>query len=307
KLRDRSGYRGPGTRVTDLALDWIDRLSPRGQPWFLFLNYTDPHAPYTPPPSLRRAVAPGVDPDRVADTRMYNSGGATVTSEAQTAIQNLYDGDVAAMDQAFGRLLRGLHQRGFDSKNLLLIVAADHGENLGEHGLVGHLLGMSDALLHVPLLISGPGVPAGEVATPVQTVQLRATVRALLGLETLPDIAPPLPPWAPAPSLLISQRSEMQWYFDWLHDVKSDADVDPWSGDWVAVERDGLKVVFDNRGRGATYDLRTDPGEDDPRPLNEGAALIQKYREWEETSAEVQPAYVSAPPPRSLRALPYIQ
>src|SRR5262249_60867507 len=116
-------------------------------------------------------------------------------------------------------------------------------------GWLGLRLGLPAALPPVPFLSSGPGVPAGEVATPVQTVQLRATVRALLGLETLPDIAPPLPPWGPAPSLLISQRSEMQWYFDWLHDVKADADVDPWSGDWVAVERDGLKVVFDNRGR----------------------------------------------------------
>ena len=238
---------------------------------------------------------------------MYNSGRVTLTSEDRTAVQNLYDGEIAEMDEAFGQLLRGLEKRGYDSKNLLLIVTADHGENLGEHGLIGHLLGMSDALLHVPLLISGPGVPSGEVVSPVQTVQLRATVRALLGLEALPDIAPPLPPWGPPPSMLISERSQMQWYFDWFRDVKDDVDVDPWSGDWVAVERDGLKVVFDDRGRGATYDLRTDPGEDDPHPLSEGAALVQAYREWQQASAGLQPAHlqITAPPP--LRALGYIQ
>jgi hypothetical protein len=47
-------------------------------------------------------------------------------------------------------------------------------------GFVGHLLGMPERVLHVPLLISGPGVTPGTVATPVQTVQLRATLRALL-------------------------------------------------------------------------------------------------------------------------------
>ena len=307
KLRHHWGYKGSGKRVTDLALDWIDRLSPRAQPWFLFLNFMDPHAPYAPPPSKERAFAPGIDPARVAEARMYNSGRVTLTSEDRTAVQNLYDGEIAEMDEAFGQLLRGLEKRGYDSKNLLLIVTADHGENLGEHGLIGHLLGMSDALLHVPLLISGPGVPSGEVVSPVQTVQLRATVRVLLGLEALPDIAPPLPPWGPPPSLLISERSQMQWYFDWFRDVKDDVDVDPWSGDWVAVERDGLKVVFDDRGRGATYDLRTDPGEDDPHPLSEGAALVQAYREWQQASAGLQPAHlqITAPPP--LRALGYIQ
>src|SRR5262249_10436381 len=227
KLREHWGYKGSGKRVTDLALDWIDRLSPRDQPWLLFVNFMDPHAPYTPPPSKQRAFAPGIDADRVAEARMYNSGRVTFTSEDRAAAQNLYDGEIAEMDQAFWQLLGGLRHRGYDSKNLLLIVTADHGENLGENGLVGHLLGMSDALLHVPLLVSGPGVPSGEVTTPVQTVQLRATLRTLLGLETLPDIAPPLPPWGPAPSLLISERSEMQWYFGWLRKVKAGADVDP--------------------------------------------------------------------------------
>jgi len=145
KLRERWGYKGSGKRVTDLALDWIDRLSPRDQPWLLFVNFMDPHAPYTPPSSKQRAFAPGIDPDRVAEVRMYNSGRVHLTSEDRAAAQNLYDGEIAEMDQAFGQLLGGLRHRGYDSKNLLLIVTADHGENLGENGLVGHLLGMSDA------------------------------------------------------------------------------------------------------------------------------------------------------------------
>jgi hypothetical protein len=119
---------------------------------------------------------------------------------------------------------------------------------------------------HVPLLIAGPGVTPGEVATPVQTVQLRATVRALLGLPPLRWIAPALPPWA---------------------------------GNWVAVERDGLKVVFDDRGRGRTYRLTDDPEENDPRPLAEGAPLVQAYTGWHRREWDV----ARAPSPGQRNAL----
>ncbi|HXB37233.1 MAG TPA: sulfatase-like hydrolase/transferase [Acidimicrobiales bacterium] len=305
-LRGRWGYRGPGMRVTTLALDWVDRLSPRRRPWFLFVNFMDPHAPYTPPRRERLAFAPNVDPNRVADDpRLYNSGRLPFTPEARAAVRDLYDGEIAAMDRAFGYLVAGLRKRGYDATNLLLIVTADHGESLGEHGFIGHLLGMSDDLLHVPLLISGPSVRAGVVDRPVQTVQLRATIRALLGLEPRSDIAPALPPWGVFPTLLISERPEPRWYWEELYEMRSDVDLDAWRGNWVAVERDGVKVIFDDRGRGATYDLRTDPGEQDPRPLGEGAPLVQAYQEWLKTALAGRPPGPSGRTQRALKSLGY--
>jgi arylsulfatase A-like enzyme len=305
-LRDRWGYRGPGMRVTTLALDWVDRLSPRRRPWFLFVNFMDPHAPYTPPRRERLAFAPNVDPNSVADDpRLYNSGRLPLTPEARAAVRDLYDGEIAAMDRAFGYLVAGLRKRGYDATNLLLIVTADHGESLGEHGFIGHLLGMSDDLLHVPLLISGPSVRAGVVDRPVQTVQLRATIRALLGLEPRSDIAPALPPWGVFPTLLISERPEPRWYWEELYEMRSDVDLDAWRGNWVAVERDGVKVIFDDRGRGATYDLRTDPGERDPRPLREGAPLVQAYQEWLQTARAGRPPGPSDRTQRALKSLGY--
>jgi len=66
-------------------------------------------------------------------------------------------------------------------------------------------------------------------------------------------------------------------------------------------------VVFDERGRGSTYDLRTDPGEDDPRPLSEGSALIQAYREWQQTSVGLQPVHLPVATRQSLAGIGYIQ
>jgi arylsulfatase A-like enzyme len=281
-LRGHWGYRGPGFRVTELALDWLDRIAPHGQPWFLFVNYMDPHAPYTPPARERGEFAAEVPPGAVADDpRYYNTGALPLTPDAVAAMRDLYDGEVHAMDRAFGRLLDGLAARGFDDSNLLIVVVADHGETLGEHGMVGHLLGMWETLLHVPLLISGLGVAPGRIEAPVQSVQLRATVRTLLGLPPLHEIAPPLPPWGTAPELLVSQRHAIPWYFDEMREVRHDVDISPWRGNWVALEREGRKVVFEEEsGTGVAYDLRADPDEAHPAPLAADDPLRAAYRDW---------------------------
>ncbi len=270
-----------GDDITSLAIDWVDRLAPRGEPWFLFLNYVDPHFPYRPPPRERDEFAPGVDPDRVEDLiQPCSAGQVSLSPEVTARMRALYDGEVAAMDRALGRLLGELARRGYGAENLLVIVTADHGEALGERGVVGHMRGLPDTVLHVPLMITGPGVTPGVITTPVQTVQLRATVRALLGMPPLSTIAPALPPWGKAPSLLITEHPEPRWYLDALRSCDDAFDLTPWAGNWVAVERDGVKVVFDESGHGGTYRLERDPEEKNSLPLSEGAALVQAYAAW---------------------------
>jgi arylsulfatase A-like enzyme len=278
RARHREEFQSRGRRVTELAIDWIDRIAPKGQPWFLFLNYLDPHAPYDPPSRERHEFAPSVNPGTVAgDTQRYNSGQLPLTQKVRAAMAELYDGEVAATDAALGQLLAALQARGYDESNLLIIVTADHGESLGTHGFVGHLLGMPDCVLKVPLLLVGPGIRPGRITEPVQLMQLRATIRAVLGLPPLPRIAPALPPWGSAPSLLIAQHPEPRWYLHEL-DQFNPGHTPPRPGNWVALERNGVKVVFDDRGHGETYDLHSDPTEEHPKPLRDGVALIRAYQ-----------------------------
>ena len=307
RVRHREGFQSRGSRVTDLALDWVDRLSPKRRPWFLFLNYLDPHAPYDPPQHERQQFAPGIDPGSVAaDTQEYNSGRLALTPRIRAAMSALYDGEVAAEDAALGRLLKELGARGYNDSNLLVIVTADHGESLGEHGFVGHLLGMPDVVLQVPLLLSGPGIRPGQLEEPVQLNQLRATVRALLALPPIPRIAPPLPPWGPAPSLLIAEHPGPRWYLDELQSFNPHAIPDAWRADWVAVEHDLVKVVFDDRGHGATYDLHSDPTEDHPRPLSAGVELVQAYRDRAATFRTVRSVQPTEGTIQALRQLGYL-
>ena len=305
RIRGREGFQSRGSRVTDLALDWVDRVSPRGKPWFLFLNYLDPHAPYRPPASEKRRFAPEIDPDTVAeDTQEYNSGRLPLTEEVRTAMGALYDAEVAAVDAALGRLLKELGARGYDDSNLLVIVTADHGESLGDHGFVGHLLGMSDSVLHVPPVLAGPGVSRGQVAEAVQLVQLRSTLRTLLGLPPLAGIAPALPPWGEAPEILVAEHPEPHWYARELAEFN---DTAPRSlGNWVALERKGLKTLFNDHGEGFSYNLDRDPLEQHPQPLVEGREFVQAYLDRASRAQTKRQVKISAETRWALQQLGYL-
>jgi arylsulfatase A-like enzyme/Tfp pilus assembly protein PilF len=152
--------------VTDAALAWLARRSAAAggaeRPWFLWVHYYDPHAPYAPP-------------------------GATSASEAER-----YAGEIAYVDRELGRLLDALPAGGRDT---LVAVVGDHGESLGEHGETGHGILLYEPSLRVPLLVAGPGVPSGTVvAETVATSRLAATLLALLGLsEQAAAFGAPLP------------------------------------------------------------------------------------------------------------------
>jgi len=106
-------------------------------PWFAWLHYFDPHAPYEPPEewAARFAGRP-------------------------------YDGEIAFVDSQLGRLLGWLDEQGQRSRTLVL-VTADHGESLGDHGEQTHGIFIYDSTLRVPWIMAGPGIPAGGVARTV--------------------------------------------------------------------------------------------------------------------------------------------
>jgi arylsulfatase A-like enzyme/Flp pilus assembly protein TadD len=148
--------------VTTAALAWA-AARPSGRPYFLWVHYYDPHAPY---------AAPGGDA----------AGGPAAR----------YAAEVAYMDREIGRLLKGLAAAG---GRTVVAAVGDHGEMLGEHGEAGHGVFLYRAALEVPLVISGPGVPPGTVwPGTVGTRGLASTLLRLLGLskEAAP-FGPPLP------------------------------------------------------------------------------------------------------------------
>jgi arylsulfatase A-like enzyme len=216
RLRDVAGYhdipgRRTAARLTDAYLRWRDGV--RDRPTFAFLNLYDAHEPYLPPSPFDSAFAPPV-PRRNAFIRMMNAHMAerafkrSMDSLERRAEERAYDGGVAYMDAELGRLFAELDRRG-RLANTIVAVTADHGELFGEHGLFSHGNSLYLPLLHVPLVVTGPGVPAGKaVGVPVTLRDLPATLLALAGAGAALPGTPLLPAalsGAPTPSPIVAE------------------------------------------------------------------------------------------------------
>ena len=102
-------------------------------------------------------------------------------------------------DENIGRLLEELESLGLDDRTLV-VVTADHGEGMGDHGESRHSLLVYQSTMHVPLVFAGPDVPRGKrIAAPVQSVDIAPTILAWAGLAADPsrrDGISLLPAWA---------------------------------------------------------------------------------------------------------------
>jgi arylsulfatase A-like enzyme len=177
--------------TTDAALAAAAQLSAGGAPWLLWVHYQDPHGPYTPPEGWRErylAAERSADQGRrqlPEDDGQYGRGSIPhyqmLGDEREVAFYRAgYDAEVAYADAEIGRLLAGLEARGL-LRDALVLFAADHGEALGEHDYwFAHGHQLTDELVHVPLLLSAPGLAPGRRAEVVCLVDVFPTLHALL-------------------------------------------------------------------------------------------------------------------------------
>ena len=150
--------------VTQAALGYVDSLS-GDSPFFLFVHYFDPHAPYDPPPP-------------------YSKSDPSVAENAYARHLEVYDGEIAYPDEQIGRVLEGLKESGL-RENTLVVLTADHGEGLGGHGEKTHAYFAYEQTLHVPLIFSMPGrLPRGmKYAGLSRHIDLLPTILDILGIE----------------------------------------------------------------------------------------------------------------------------
>jgi len=198
--------------VLSAASQWIREADSR--PWFAWVHLFDAHAPHDASP------AAGLGP---------------------------YDDEVHLMDARLGAFLDQLSEDGRLSKTLV-VVTADHGESLGEHGESTHGLFAYDATMRVPLVVSGPGIGIGDHAAPAALVDLVPTVLDAVGLPADPTLA------GRSLRLLSEPASGRPIYIEaqegWLA-----AGAVP----VTAVVEGGLKFI--ELPVPELYDLATDPGE----------------------------------------------
>jgi arylsulfatase A-like enzyme len=166
-------------------LAWLSWQRTRDRPFFAFLNYNDAHSPYEVPDRLTPAF--GLRPISYLDRLILKNWDTLDKTKlsyhhVQMAI-DVYDDSISYLDRRLGILLGELRRRGV-LDDTLLVLAADHGEHLGDHLLFFHGCSLYRQVVGVPLVIVDPkGVPAGRVvAEPVSLRDIPATVADLLGL-----------------------------------------------------------------------------------------------------------------------------
>ncbi len=258
------------------SLAWLDerRAAAPRRPRLLYYQHMEPHAPYRPPPSFRRAAAPAPDSAAAEAANRKLLGGALsdITAEESVLLASLYEGEVAALDAELRALFAELGQR-INLDEAIIVITADHGEEFGEHGLHGHGLTLFEEGVRVPLLIIAPGVPPGVVEQPVSLVDVAPTLLALIGAETEPrfegrSLLPLL-----GRGLLDRWRSASA-AADVLCELEpTGAPFDMRAHD-AALVHDSLKLLRSPNPDAAPqlFDLATDPRERTPDPATDAAA-----------------------------------
>lgn len=209
-------------QVTNAAIAWLGKdLDAAGeQPRFTWVHYFDAHAPYEPPGEFRQRFA-----------------------------RKPYDGELAFIDSQLARLLEFLEERGRLARTLV-VLTADHGEGLGEHGEDTHSRLLYDSTLRVPLIVSNSTLfDEGYVVRDrvVSLADVYPTSLDLLGLEVRAPVSG-------AHLFEAEPNAERAIYVETLVPLLNHG--------WAPLH--GLRRLDDkfiSAPRAEYYDVRQDPGE----------------------------------------------
>lgn len=221
KAMSLASVKRPGNEVVDLALKWMDGVA--DQRFFAWMHLYDPHAPYESPEPYR------------SDYRGHP-----------------YRGAIAFTDAQVGRVFDFLEARGL-ADNTIVVVTADHGEGLGEHGEETHGFFVYESSMRVPLIVHAPGrgLSPRRVTQPVRSVDIMPTVLDLVGVA--------LPGPVEGRSLLPLMRGDVtEMALDGYGEAMYPLHHYGWS-ELTAMRSDRYKLI--DAPRPELYDLERDPGE----------------------------------------------
>lgn len=139
------------------------------EPFFLWVHYADPHRPHLTQSDYRFHHPPG-------------------ENSKQARVEDRYDSEIVHTDRWIGVLLDDLERRSLHERSLI-IVLSDHGESLGDQHFFGHGRRLYQSILHIPLILVGPELPAGkEVSAPVHMLDIAPTILDYLRLPPVPNM-----------------------------------------------------------------------------------------------------------------------
>jgi arylsulfatase A-like enzyme len=218
-------------QVTAAAVRWIDQSQNKNI--FLFLNYFDPHYPYNPPDDF-------VTPFFQKNPQTFDQ-----LPDLQKIIAS-YDGEILYMDYHIGKLLENLKANN-QYDNSMIIVTADHGDLLGEHGKFGHGKYLWQEEIHVPLFIK---YPVGEISPRKSNLRIQLTdilplICERLGIDIPENIQGDVPPEIKHP--IVAETYPLKAMGQ--------------DGFWRAILEKDYKFLWNSENNHRLFNLRNDPAE----------------------------------------------
>ncbi len=185
--------------IADCAIARLEKHD-ASQPFFGFVSFVDPHDPYDPPAPYAQMFEPREMPPPIAQewTRDFCARDYAKFQDSMFEIKNfdaddwaqlraLFYGSCRFVDDEIGRILAALRRSGLD-ENTVVVFLSDHGDLIGDHGLLMKGPWHYDKVVRCPLLVSGPQIPRNEVCEALScTLDIAPTILELAGVE-----APPL-------------------------------------------------------------------------------------------------------------------
>ncbi len=281
------------------AVKSIDTARSAGAPFFVFANFMEAHDPYGDSPDgglyLKELRLPmGLTAARAKeniigdDVHAYVAKKQALSDDDRQLINALYDGDLHYLDARIGEVVAALRDRNI-LENTMIIVTSDHGENLGDHGLIDHVYDIHRTITHVPLIVRYPATFAAGVTDSalVQTIDLFPTVldvarvtdwprKALQGFSLLGKESHPF------------AVSEAQYVNDtftrtrYIMPLFRGVDERLFGGTWKVLQEDDYAYIETAQGR-MLYNVKDDPAETrnliDANP-KKAADLRTKLLQW---------------------------
>jgi arylsulfatase A-like enzyme len=255
-FRPAAGPEGRARSVSEEGVSWARKQGE--QPFLLFLHYYDVHSNFQPLPRYRRMFEQpyaGIADGTTAQLKAYRKGKVKLADADARHLLDLYDAGIRQLDDELAELFADLEEEEL-LENTLVFITSDHGEEFFDHGDFLHGRTLYQELVHVPLLVLGPGLPEGlRVREPVSLVDLVPTILALLGLPE-PDAieGEDLSAQCRGSGGASPDRALFYEADAWFHNIHEDFRR--------AIRKGRYKLHFNHRERSSElYDLPRDPGE----------------------------------------------
>jgi len=261
----RAAYRSGDQLAGDalrLVREWAAERDAE-RPFLLVVNLVEAHAPYLTPlaPAAVRSERAGprsvframrlLEPHRAIRYNLVGGDGREAASAVQVA-RTLHERAARYLDTVVGELYSAVNT---GARGLAFCVTSDHGESFGEHGALLHGFTLDEEALHVPLVMTGAGLPAAERSESVDLRRVYATLLEAAGVPVPAGAAPSM--MTGAPGVAVAERDRLRlpsWTSEaWPRSASRAVRL-------RAVYRDPWKLVSTETGA-SLYDLATDPRE----------------------------------------------